>query len=225
MAQALKNYTDKYGRHSRARYAAIPIVVGYGTGNRKSEVRGLRRRDIHLGTNEALIDVKRQAHYIDAENGWHTDAPTKSKAGKRPIWIQEAALEALRTHMETYMRREEEDTGGNDLVFTGPMGGPVSDTSWSVAWIQARTDAGVNPDLHLHDLRHLAATSLAEGVKDLKYIQRFLGDSTLGAAMRYLDVTDDKLKGVGSGHGATLRPLQEHRHRRQRGVVPIRRAQ
>jgi integrase len=223
LAQALKNYRDRYGRRSRDRYAAIPIVVGYGTGNRKSEVRGLRRRDIHLGTNEALIDVKRQAHYIDAENGWDTDAPTKSKAGKRPIWIQEAALDALRAHMDTYMRPEEGDPEGDDLVFTGPRGGPISDSSWDLAWRQARIDAGVNPDLHLHDLRHLAATSLAEGVKDLKYIQRFLGDSTLGAAMRYLDVTDDNLKESGRVMG------RRFAHFKATGtddnVVPIQRAQ
>jgi integrase len=227
LAEALRDYTDHYGRHSRDRFAAIPLFVGYGTGNRKSEVRGLRRRDIKLSLTEARIEIERQAYYVDAETGWNEEAPTKSKKGGRTLFIEEVALEALRQHMEKYMRPEEEDPEGNDLVFTSPMGGPISDTTWHNAWTQARSDARaldkrVPPNLHLHDLRHHAATAVAEGTKDLKHIQNFLGDSTPRAALRYLDVTDDHKREIGRKMGERFKkyrldaPVAD--------VVPIRRA-
>lgn len=221
VAQALRNYTDKYGRHSRDRYAAIPLFVGYGTGNRKSEVRGLRRSDIKLGLDEARIDIKRQAYYIDAKNGWDESAKTKSKKGKRTLYIQEAALEALQQHMAVYMRPEEEDPEGNDLVFTGPRGGPISDSSWDLAWQQARLDAAVDPGLHLHDLRHHAATAVAEDTKDLKHIQEFLGDSSTKAALRYLDVTDKHRRRVGRKMGKRFKDYRQKDE--ASNIVPIRR--
>jgi integrase len=218
LAEALRAYTDKYGRHSRDRYAAIPIFVGYGTGDRKSEIRGLRRRDIHLDMDEARIEIERQTYYIDAEHGWDRNAPTKSKKGNRTIWIEGAALEALRQHMETYMRPAEEDPEGNDLVFTGPRGAPISDTTWNTAWQQARIDAGV-PEVRLHDLRHHAATALAEDVKDMKHLQDYLGDGTIVAAQRYLDVTDEHRRNSGRAMGRRFA-----RYRQNTGtadVVPI----
>jgi integrase len=229
LAEALRDYTDAYGRHSRARYAAIPIFVGYGTGNRKSEIRGLRRRDIKLGMEHARIEIERQAYYVPpreradgADSCWDEDAPTKTKKGKRTIWIEEVALEALRQHMAEFMRPEDEDPDGNDLVFTGPHGGPISDTTWDLAWRQARADAKVHPDLHLHDLRHHAATALAEDVKDIKHIQDYLGDSTIVAAQRYLDVTDEHRRNSGRAMGRRFARYRQSASAAD--VVPIRQA-
>jgi site-specific recombinase XerC len=98
-----------------------------------------------------------------------TTADPKPRKGKRTLFIGEAALEALHQHMGGFMRPEEEGTGGNDLVFTGPKGSPISDSSWNAVWVRARIDAKVHPDLHLHDLRCHAATAVAEDTKDLRH--------------------------------------------------------
>jgi integrase len=55
--------------------------------------------------------------------------------------------------------------------------------------------------MKLHDLRHLAATTLAKDVKDIKVIQEYLGDSTVVATMRYLAVTDEARDEVGQALG------------------------
>jgi site-specific recombinase XerC len=217
MAQALRDYTDKYGRHSRDRSAAIPLFIGYGTGNRKSEVRGPRRRDM----------PGRGAHRDRATGVFHWwqrlghRSTHQSKKGNRIIFVYEAALDALRHHAATYMRPAEEDPLGNDLVFTGPTGGPISDCSWDLAWRQACTDAGVDPDLRLHDIRHLAATSVAEDTKDLKHIQEYLGDSRVVAAMRYLSVTDESKRQIGRAMGQRFR---RYAPADTDNVVPLRQA-
>ena len=45
-------------------------------------------------------------------------------------------------------------------VFTGQKGGPLAPHVWQDAWEKARTEVGI-PEIHLHDLRHLAGTLAA----------------------------------------------------------------
>jgi len=219
IAQALRNHRDQRGRYVRARFAAIPIVIGYGLGARKSEIRGLRRRDVTVEMGKARVEIQRQCHWVDGV-GWDEEADTKTEKSVRPIVVYEAALEALIEHMEEFMRPAEEDPEGEDLIFTGLHGGPVADTTWHDAWTQAKLDAGVNPDITLHDLRHLAATSVAKDIKDLKFIQDYLGDATVVAAMRYLEVTDESRDEVGAAMGKRFAKFAQGA---DDNVVPMRR--
>jgi len=220
--EAFMNYRNRLGNSSRQRLAAIPVFVGYGTGMRKSEVRGLRRRDVDL--DEGRIRVECQAFY-DPTNGWNTEAPLKTKSGRRTIWIEGPALEALAWHMATFMRPASADPEGEDLIFTGERGmGPISDTGWQRAWTRAKADAGVNPKLNLHDLRHRAATTVAQDQKEVKVIQEFLGDSTVAATMRYLHATDESKKALA---GSLAKSASKHFSmpgtEQPDNVVPIRR--
>jgi integrase len=219
---AFMNYRDHWGRASRACYATIPVLIGYGTAMRKSEVRGLRRRDIDL--DEGTICVERQAYYRQG-NGWDTEALTKSSSGRRKLWIEGPALDALAWHMETFLRPTDEDPEGEDLVFTAKRGGgPLSDTGWQNAWAQAKADAGVSAKLNLHDLRHKAATTVAQDQKEIKVIQEFLGDSTATAALRYLHATDESKKAVASSMAKRYQRFNPWPTESTDNVVPIRRA-
>jgi integrase len=54
------------------------------------------------------------------------------------------------------------------------------------AWFSLKKKAGVNPDLHIHDLRHPAATEAFTQTKDLRTVQQLLGHRSLSSTMRYL---------------------------------------
>ena len=69
-------------------------------------------------------------------------------------------------------------------MFTGQKGGPLAPHVLQAAWLKARVEVGL-PDLHLHDLRHLAGTlaaSTGAGTKELMYR---LGHASQQAALRY----------------------------------------
>jgi integrase len=195
LSEALASYTDKYGHRPRKRFAAIPVLIGYGSALRKSEMRGLHRADVF--PDDQMIRVVRQTYYDAGTRRWY-DAEPKTASGKRRIWIGKVAMDALVAHMEEFMRPASEDPEGEDRVFTGPRGGPISDTAWSAAWSEAKRAAKVSSALHLHDLRHQAATTLARhGRREVKVIQEHLGDSTPRAAMMYLHATDESMREVG----------------------------
>jgi integrase len=56
----------------------------------------------------------------------------------------------------------------------------------SNSWTSLKKRAGVNPDLHIHDLRHTAATEAFTETKDLRTVQQLLGHRSLSSTMRYL---------------------------------------
>jgi integrase len=53
-------------------------------------------------------------------------------------------------------------------------------------WAKVIKKADANPRLHLHDLRHTAATEAFEHTKDLRTAQQLLGHTALGSTMRYI---------------------------------------
>ncbi|MEK6720132.1 MAG: tyrosine-type recombinase/integrase [Chloroflexota bacterium] len=67
----------------------------------------------------------------------------------------------------------------NDLVFTGPTGGPIPPGSVTRRFQALLAGAGIGR-LRFHELRHAAATvMLAQGV-ELRVISETLGHSSLG---------------------------------------------
>lgn len=69
-------------------------------------------------------------------------------------------------------------------VFTGAKGGPLREAVWQHEWVAVREQVGL-PDLHFHDLRHVAATLAAETGAGVKEIMYRIGHSSPQAALRY----------------------------------------
>jgi integrase len=57
-------------------------------------------------------------------------------------------------------------------------------------WKSVTKKAGVE-DFRFHDLRHTAATRMAEAGVDIRMIAELLGHSTIQMTMRYAHATDD----------------------------------
>ena len=72
------------------------------------------------------------------------------------------------------------------------QGQRVFDIDWiKVAWTAALSDAKIY-DFRFHDLRHTAATRLADAGTDAFTIAAILGHSTIQMSARYTHATDDQ---------------------------------
>ena len=69
-------------------------------------------------------------------------------------------------------------------LFAAPAGGPLRETNWqrSVSWREAKAAIG-RPELHVHDLRHRAASVWLASGADPKVVQRVLGHATAAMTM------------------------------------------
>ena len=102
--------------------------------------------------------------------------------------------------------------------FVGERGAPLRPGVWQHEWVRARTKVG-RPDLHLHDLRHVAGTLAAATGASTKELMRRLGHATPQAALRYQHATDDRDEGIAAGIDYIIRAA---RAATEDGVVPLR---
>ncbi|GAC1379845.1 MAG: hypothetical protein NVSMB48_04470 [Marmoricola sp.] len=118
----------------------------------------------------------------------------KSAAGVREARIPASVVPDVRRHLNTYV------SGREGLLFPANYGGflrPVSfygkldDNGWYGALKAAgRWEKDAKKWPHFHDLRETGATEVARVTRNVAEVQRWLGDSTPQAAMRYMRATD-----------------------------------
>lgn len=155
------------------------VLLAAFVGLRKGELLGLRRQDIDLSRREITIAQQRQVNRY----GQDLVGPPKTDAGIRTLAIPTVLIDDLRRHLGSYAQE-----GDEGYVFTGVKGGPLAPHVLQDAWKKARVKVDL-PDLHFHDLRHLAGTlaaSTGAGTKELMYR---LGHSSQQAALRYQHAT------------------------------------
>jgi integrase len=107
-------------------------------------------------------------------------------AGRRILSIPGQLVPELEAHLASYGQR-----GANGLVFTGDKGGPLRDHVWQAKWARARRAAGL-PDLHFHDLRHVANTLTAASGASTRELMHRMGHASPAAALRYQHATRDR---------------------------------
>ena len=162
------------------------VLLAAFVGLRKGELLGLRRRDIDLKAREITIAQQRQ---VD-RHGRDLVGPPKTDAGLRTLALPAVLAAELESHLGRFAQADAEG-----FVFTGVKGGPLAPHVLQDAWSKARADVGL-PDLHLHDLRHLAGTlaaSTGAGTKELMYR---LGHASQQAALRYQHATQERDRAV-----------------------------
>jgi len=150
---------------------------------RKGEATALRRSDLHkdlrTGTWSLTVTVKVQNQ---PGGGWRYGSP-KTKAGVRTIPIPKFLVPILEQHLNTYV-----SPGNDELVFTSSTGAPAY-RSGSDAIKKALQTLGIDVinglEVHTHDLRHTGATWLVQAGTTTPELQRYLGDASPHAAMRY----------------------------------------
>lgn len=101
-----------------------------------------------------------------------------AKTGKRDVPLSVAALEALQT-----LRAIGQGEDDEPII-------RVTYQALSAAWRRALGRAGIE-DLHLHDLRHTAATRMALKYGNVFLVQALTGLKTMQMLERYVNVTAD----------------------------------
>jgi integrase len=161
------------------------VTVTLGVGLRLGEALGLRWADVDL--NNGTLSVRtalRRTPVEFREEGepiYRLVAP-KTDRSRRTIQLPEFVIAALH-HQRRAQVEVRLAAGGrwleNDLVFAGPIGGPLPPGSVTRRF-EALVDRAGLGRLRFHDLRHAAATvMLAQGV-ELRVISEMLGHSSLG---------------------------------------------
>ena len=176
----------------------LVLLAAFG-GLRKGELFGLRRGDIDLLHRVIEIRAQRQ----ESRSGEQLIGPPKTAAGRRTLALPEEIVPAIEEHLAAWVAPE-----ADALVFVGDKGAPVRAGVWQREWDRARRSVGL-PELHLHDLRHVAGTLAAATGAGTKEIMRRLGHATQDAALRYQHATDERDRVLASGIDQLIRAARE----------------
>jgi integrase len=168
-------------------YRALVLLAGLG-GLRTGESLGLRRQDVD--PLRQTVSIRRQAQELTGLG--RIEGTPKSDAGKRTVVLPRSAMEALVAHMDSFTSPDPDA-----VVFTATGGGPLRRARVSEASTEAKAIVGAPADLHMHDLRHHAATLMARmpGVTTKELMAR-IGHASPRAALIYQHATEERDRAI-----------------------------
>ncbi len=162
------------------RYRAM-VLLGFGTGPRISEARGLTLGNVDfLGREIAYtqqLGPKPPYPFSPLKNSRRSP----SRVVPAPAYVLEALSEHLRLH----------GTGERDLLFTTIGGKPVGGGRFSMAWRAATRAAGLPDSVTYHHLRHsYASEALVQGLSVVE-VAELIGDTVTQVERTYGHPTVD----------------------------------
>jgi integrase len=175
------------------------------TGLRRSEVAGLRWRDVHLAGSPATLTVR-----VSRTTAGHQVVRTdpKTKAGRRSVVLDAGTVEVLGEHRDQ-MEAEALLRGQGALstyVFVDEVGEPYHPVRLTRSLHALQQRAGL-PEITLHDLRHTSATvALLAGVHPKVVTERHGHASTQITLDRYSHVIESMQQGAAEAIGRFLQP-------------------
>jgi len=143
------------------------LEILFATGIRVSELCNLRRK--HLDLNSRTLRVL-----------------GKGKKERQIPICGDAIIEVL----EDYFRTFENEILDVPYVFAGRNGQPISDHTVRLLIRRACSEAGIAKNVTPHTFRHTIATLLLESGVDIRFIQFFLGHSSINTTEIYVKVND-----------------------------------
>jgi integrase len=172
------------------------------TGMRRSELLGLRWRDVDL--DGGVASVQQTAQRISSQ-GWIFQQP-KTRLSRRAIALSPSTVQTLRRH-----RRQQAEARllagpayrDRDLVFASALGTPVEPGTIARTWARVLDTAGVG-HVRWHDLRHAHATLLLTAGVHPKIVSERLGHASVGIT---LDTYSHVLPGLQVAAAAQLDTL------------------
>ena len=162
--------TAQHNKHFAARDKAL-FELMYSSGLRRSEVVGLKIRDVDFFNGLVKVFGKGRK--------------------ERLVPVTAAALEALNTYLASRKNPQ-----ADEALFLNKNGSPLSGDG--LAYVFRKTAVSSNLARHItpHSLRHTFATHLLNHGCDLRSLQEMLGHSNLSATQVYTHVSLDQLKKV-----------------------------
>ena len=200
----------------------MPVVLGGLYGMRRSEVLGLRWRNVDLA--KGTFDVVEQLpfHVPPKTTVIEEMAPPKSNGRRLPITdVARPFFERQLARLDT-QRRDAEKAGtpyyDNDLVICKANGAPQAANWISSGFGKLLADLDM-PHIRYHDLRHTAATNMHQLTGDFYTVGEVLGHTlagigaSLGLSMnfeavtaRYVDVRLERKQEVLDAYHAAIHP-------------------
>ena len=177
------------------RYRALVLMAAF-TGLRRGELFGLTRRRIDLLHAKVTVTEQRQ----QMKDGTVVIGPPKTDTGRRTLSLPGPLIPELEAHMAAYAQ-----PGADGVVFTGDKGGPLRDHVWQAKWSLARRSLGL-PNLHFHDLRHVANTLTAASGASTRELMHRMGHVSPAAALRYQRATRDRDAAIAVALGDLIAP-------------------
>ena len=167
----------------------MPVILGGLYGMRRSEILGLRWRNVDLENN--TFDVTEQLPFKVPPKTKVIEemAPPKSNGRKlpitelaRPFFLKQFAMQEVQKEQAA---KEGKPYYDNDLVVAKPDGAPIN-ASWVSSQFGKLLEDLEMPHIRFHDLRHTCATSLAQRGCETTDIQAYMGHSNPITTSRYI---------------------------------------
>jgi integrase len=176
------------------RYRALVLLAAF-LGLRFGELGALRRHRVDLDLG--VVRVQRSSW--EALDGKIYEKDPKTRAGRRTIAMPDVLVPELRRHLEWFA-----DKTPDGLVFIGPRGGRLRGSHFHKVWRRALRKAGLDPSLHLHDLRHTGNTLTAASGASLKELMARMGHASTRAALIYQHATQERDKEIADALNARI---------------------
>jgi integrase len=157
------------------------IHLALYTGMRRSELLGLRWKDVDLGM--ATVSIVQVMHKL--RDGSIVFSEPKTAKSRRMVVLTPTSALALKEHRKK--REALADMLGkplsvDDLVFCNVDGTPLSPSTVSHAFLDITRKAGIK-NIRLHDLRHSHASLMLKQNVHPKIVQERLGHSTIAITL------------------------------------------
>ena len=149
------------------------VMLTLYTGMRRGEICGLNWSDIDL--DNGLVSVNKSVLY-SSDMGVYEDTP-KTKSSNRIINIPSDMVHLLKQHRVEQLKQRlalGDQWQNSDKVFPAENGSIINPDTLS-AWFRKFVRRHNLPDVHLHSLRHTAATLLITGGVDIATVSKRLG--------------------------------------------------
>jgi len=152
------------------------VHLAMHSGLRVSEIADLRIGNIHLKNGSAYIYVR------------------QGKRGKdRDVYIDAELAQHLKQFIQEKPILWDQPNGMDDYLFTGQGGGKMTTTALTLSFTRAVKTAGLRKGLSIHSARHTYATIMyAKSDKNLKFVQKQLGHSSLNMTALYADILPEE---------------------------------
>ena len=185
-----RNRTHRYLTHQEllalaegcGEHRVLVLVLGY-CGLRWGEATALRVSDVDM--LRSRLNVRRAVSDVSGKLIYGTPKSHATRAVPMPAFVRDELVEHL------------EGKSPDDLLFTGPEGGPLRNSNFRQRTFDPAVRAAALEKLKPHDLRHTAASlSIAAGA-NVKGVQRMLGHASAAMTLdTYADLFDSDLDTV-----------------------------
>jgi len=169
-------------------------LVGAPSGNTPLEIRDRALLELLYACGLRISEVcSVRLEHLDEEGGVVRVTGKGNKT--RLIPVGRAALEAIKSYLSSGRPKLVSARSGAS-IFLSVRGHPLTPARiWQIVRYYAKR-AGIEEQVHPHQLRHSFATHLLSGGADLRIIQELLGHASIATTQIYTQVDRGQLKAV-----------------------------